>query len=100
MQTLDQFIESLMHEKDNVIKMGIIKGPNVHALSFHERNNTSNSNSKKKGKGKAHTEPKKEGYSKPFVDSSSSKGGKGKKGKTKCGYWNHGYHPESTCMKK
>jgi hypothetical protein len=98
--TLDQFIESLMHEQYKLIKMGIIKGPNVHALVVHERNNTSNSKSKKKGKGKVHAEPKKEGYSKPFDDSSGSKGGKGKKGKTKCSYCNHGYHPESTCMKK
>jgi hypothetical protein len=89
-----------MHEKDNLIKMGIIKGSNAHALVVHESNNTCNPKTKKKGKGKAHAEPKKEGYSKPFDDSSGSKGGKGKKGKTKCGYCNHGYHLESACMKK
>jgi hypothetical protein len=100
MLTLDQFIESLMHEKDKLIKMGIIKGSNVHALVVHERSNACNLKTKKKGKGKVHAEPKKEGYSKPFDDSSGSKGGKGKKGKTKCGYCNHGYHPESACMKK
>jgi hypothetical protein len=100
MPTMDHFIESLMHEKDKLIKMGIIKGPNVHALAVHERNNTSSSNSKKKGKGKVHADPKKEGYSTPFDDSSGSKGSKGKKGKNNCGYCNHGYHPESTCMKK
>ena len=74
MSILDHFIESLMHEKDKLIKMGIIKGPNVHALAVHERNNTSNSNSKQKGKGKVHVEPNKEGYSTPFDDSLGSKG--------------------------
>jgi hypothetical protein len=98
--TLDQFIESLMHEKDKLIKMGTIKGSNVHALVVHESNNTFNLKSKQKGKGKAHSEQKKEGNSKPFDDSSSSKGGKGKKGKSKCGYCNRDYHPESSCMKK
>jgi hypothetical protein len=97
---LDQFIEALMHEKDTLMKMGIFKGPNVHALAMLERKNTSNSKSKQKGKGKAHAEPKKEGYSKPFNGSSCSKGGKGNKGKTKCGYCNCGYHPKSACMKK
>jgi hypothetical protein len=46
MSTLDQFIESLTHEQDKLIKMGIIKGPNAHALVMHESNNTSNSKSK------------------------------------------------------
>jgi hypothetical protein len=76
MLTLDKFIDSLTHEKDNLIKMGIIKEPNAHALVVHERTNTSNSNSKKKRKGKVHAETKKEGYSKPFYYSSRSKGGK------------------------
>jgi hypothetical protein len=100
MSTLDQFIESLMIEQDNLIKMGIIKGPNAHALAMHESNNTSHSKSKQKGRGKMYAEPKKEGYSKPFDDSLSSKGGKEKKRKTKCGYQNHNYHPKSACMKK
>jgi hypothetical protein len=76
------------------------KGPNVHALVGYERKKISNSKSKQKGKGKVHAKTKKEGYSKPFNDSSRSKGGKGKKGNTKCGYRNHSYHPKSTCMKK
>jgi hypothetical protein len=100
MSTLYQFIESLMHNQDNLINMDIIEGPNAYALVMHERSNTSNSNFKKKGKGKLHAKPKKEGYSKPFNDSLGSKGGKGNKGKTKCGYCNHDYHPESSCMKK
>ena len=79
MPTLDQFIESLLHEQDKLISMGTIKGPNAHALALHENNNTSNPKSKHKVKGKAHSEPKKEGHSKPLDDSSGSKGGKGKK---------------------
>jgi hypothetical protein len=70
MSTLDHFIESLMHEQDKLIKMGIIKGPNVHALVVHEIKKTSNSKYKKKGKGKLHVEPNKEGRSKPFDVSS------------------------------
>jgi hypothetical protein len=52
MSTLDQFTESLTQEKDNIIKMGIIKGPNAHALVVHERNITSNSKSMQKIKEK------------------------------------------------
>jgi hypothetical protein len=100
MLTLDQFIESITHEQDNIIKMGIIKGPNANALVVHEISSTSNSNSKQESKEKAHADPKKEGYSKPFDDSSGSKGGKGKKGKNKCSYYNNIDHPKSTCMKK
>jgi hypothetical protein len=74
------FIE-LMHDQDKLIKMEIIEGLNAHALTVHESSNASNSNSKEKIKGKAHAEPKKEGYSKPFNDSSGSKGGKRMKGK-------------------
>jgi hypothetical protein len=100
MSTLDRFIKALTHEKDTLFKMSIIKGPNAHALVVHESGNTCNPKTKKKGKGKEHAEPKKEGYSKPFHNSSISKGGKGKKGKTKCVYCNCGYHPEFACMKK
>jgi hypothetical protein len=81
MPKLDQFIESLTHEKENIINMGIIKGSNGHALDMHASNNICNLKTKKKGKGKAHAEPRKQG-------------------KTKCIYCNHCYHPEFACMKK
>jgi hypothetical protein len=100
MPTLNQFIESLTQEKDKLIKMGINKGPNVHAVVFHERKNKCNLKTKKKGKGKVHFKHKKEENPKPFDDSFGSKGGKGNKGKSKCGYYNSGYHPKSTSMKK
>jgi hypothetical protein len=100
MPTLDWFIEFLMHEQDKLLKMGIIKGFDAHELYMHERSNKFNPKSKNKGKGKAHSEHKKEDNSKPFDDSNRSKGGKGKKGKSKCGYFNRDYHPESSCMKK
>jgi hypothetical protein len=99
MPSLETFIEALTQEQDKLIKMGVIKNSKVHALVVHDGNNSQNQKSKKKGKGKVHADPKKEGYSKPFNDSSGSKGGKGKKGK-KCTYCNRGFHPESTCMKK
>ena len=100
MSTLDHFIEALAHDQDKLIKIRIIKEPNAHELDVHEINNACNQNAKQKSKGKAHAKPNKEGHSKPFDDSSSSKGGKGKKGTTKYGYWNCDYHPEYTCMKK
>jgi hypothetical protein len=64
MPKLDQFIESLTHEKENIINMGIIKGSNVHALDMHESNNICNLKTKKKGKGKVHVDPRKEGKTK------------------------------------
>jgi hypothetical protein len=75
MPSLETFIEALMQEQDKLIKMGVIKNSKA-----HDGNNSQNQRSKQKGKGKAYVEPKKEGYSKPFNDSSGSKGGKGKKG--------------------
>jgi hypothetical protein len=48
---------------------------------------------------KSHANPKKEGYSKPFIDASGSKGEKGRKGK-KCTNCHKGFHPEYACMKK
>jgi hypothetical protein len=59
---------------------------------------------KQKQKEILHPESKKEGYSKPFKDSSGSKyssnsKGKKKKGK-KCTYCNKPNHEEYTCMKK
>jgi hypothetical protein len=71
--------------------MGIIKGPKAHALAVHDGNNSQNPKSKRKEKEKVHADPKNEGHSKPFNDSSSSKGGNIKQGK-KCGYCNHGNH--------
>jgi hypothetical protein len=99
MPTLDVFIESLMHEQDKLIKMGTIKTPKcMHLLCM--KADKSNSKSKQKGKGKKDPDPRKGGNFKPSDESSSSKEGKGKKGKSKCSYCNHGYHPESSCMKK
>jgi uncharacterized protein (DUF927 family) len=79
--------------------MGLIKDPKAHSLTMHDGKGSS----KQKGKGQSHPEPKKEGYSKPFNDSSGSKDSsdskKKKKGK-KCTYCNKSNHEESTCMKK
>jgi hypothetical protein len=99
MPSLDTFIEALIQEQDKLIKMGVIKNSKAHALVVHDGNSSQNQKSKVKGKTKSHAESKKEGYSKPFNDSSGSKSGKGKKGQ-KCTYCNRGFHPESACMKK
>jgi hypothetical protein len=63
--------------------MGTIKGPKVHSLAVQDGSNHPNHKYKYKDKRKANENPKNEGYSKPFNDSSRSKGGKGRKGK-KC----------------
>jgi hypothetical protein len=79
--------------------MGKIKGSKAHALAMQDGSSHQNHKYKNKDKGKTHANPKKEGYSKPFNDSSRSKGGKGRKGE-KCAYYQQGFHPKSTCMKK
>jgi hypothetical protein len=89
MPTLARFIESLTQEKTKLIQMGLMKDPKAHALTMHDRQGSSKQNGK-------------EGYSKPFNDSSSSKDSsdsKKKKGK-QCTYCNKLNHEESTCMKK
>jgi hypothetical protein len=90
MPTLAQFIESLTQEKTKLIQMGLMKDPKAHALTMHDGKGSSKQN-------------RKEGYSKPFNDSSGSKDSsdskKKKKGK-QCTYCNKPNHEESTCMKK
>jgi hypothetical protein len=70
--------------------MGLVKDPKENALTMYDENGSSKQNGK-------------EGYSKPFNDSSSSKDSsdskKRKKGK-QCTYCNKLNHKESTCMKK
>jgi hypothetical protein len=78
--------------------MGIIKGSKVHAIVMYENNNKSYPKVKQKGKNKVHFEQEEEGNS--SNGSLGSKGGKEKKGKPKCGYYNHISHPKSSCMKK
>jgi hypothetical protein len=77
--------------------MGKIKGPNLHALIVKYGSGHQYNKSKDKDKRKTHANLNKEGYSKPFIDASGSKGGKGRKGE-KCTYSHKGFHPESTCM--
>jgi hypothetical protein len=70
--------------------MGLMKDTKSHALTMHDGKWSSKQNGK-------------EGYSKPFNDSSGSKDSsdskKNKKGK-KCTYFNKLNHEESTCMNK
>jgi hypothetical protein len=71
--------------------MGLMKYPKAHALTMHDGKGSSKQNMK-------------EGYSKPFKDSSGSKDSSNSKWKKKkgkeCTYWNKPNHEESTCMKK
>ena len=73
MPTLDQFIESLTQEQTKLIQMGLMKYPKAHALTMHDGKGSFDLKSKQKQKELLHPESKKEGYSKPFKDSSSSK---------------------------
>jgi hypothetical protein len=66
MPTMDQFIDSLTHEQEKLIHMGLIKDPKAHALTMHDGKGSSKHNGKEK-------QNEKEGYSKPFNDSSGSK---------------------------
>jgi hypothetical protein len=98
MPSLEDFIESLTREQTKLINMGTIKGPRVHALTVHDGSHKYQK-SKDKDKRKFHAHTKKEGYRKPFIDASGSKGEKGRKGE-KCTYCHKGFHSESSCMEK
>jgi hypothetical protein len=82
-----------------LINMEKIKGPKVHALVVQDGSSHQNQKSKNKDKRKAHENPKKEGYSKPFNDSSGSKRAKVTKGE-KCTYCHKGFHLEYPCRQK
>jgi hypothetical protein len=71
--------------------MGKIKGLMVHALTVQDGSHQYHKY-KYKYKRKTHANLKKEGYSKPFIDVSRSKGGKGRKGE-KCTCFHKGFHP-------
>jgi len=84
MPSLKEFMESLIFEQDKLIGMGKIKSPKAHALAVHDgshnkshRSDSNQKNQHQKDKGKAQFHPKKEGYTKPFNDSSGSRNEKG-----------------------
>ena len=85
MPSLETFIESVIQEQDKIIKMGVVKNSKVHALTTHDGNSSQHQKSKRIGNEKVNAKQKKEGYSKPFNDSSGSKRRKVKKGH-KCTY--------------
>jgi hypothetical protein len=98
MPSLEDFIEFLTQEQTKLINMVAIKGPRAHALTVHD-GSQKYQKYKDKDKRKSHAQMKKEGYTKPFIDASGSKGEKGRKGE-KCTYCHKGFHSESACMKK
>jgi hypothetical protein len=96
MPTMNQFVDSLTHEQEKLIQMGLIKYPKAHALTMHDEKGSSKQNWKEK-------QNEKEEYSKPFNDSSGSKDSldsKKKKKEKQCTYCNKPNHEESTCVKK
>ena len=80
--------------------MGLVKYPKAHALTMHDGKGSPNQKSKHKRKELLHPKSKKEGYSKPFKNSSGSKEKKKKKKGKKCTYYNKPNHEESTCLNK
>jgi hypothetical protein len=52
MPTMEQFIDSLTHEQEKLIQMGLIKEPKAHALTMQDGKGSSNKKSKQKGKEK------------------------------------------------
>jgi hypothetical protein len=97
MPSLEKFIKSLTQEKNNLINMGKIKGPKVHALIVQYESGHQYQKYKYKDKNKSHANPNMEGHSKHFHDASRSKGGKGRKGE-RCTYCRKRFHLESSCM--
>jgi hypothetical protein len=98
MPSLEDFIKSLTQGKTELINMGTIKGPRVHALTMHDGSQKYHK-SKDKDKKKSHAHLKREGYTKSFTDDSGYKGGKRRKGE-KCTYCHKGFYSESSCMQK
>jgi hypothetical protein len=77
-----QFIQYLRQEKKKLILMGLMKYPKEHALTMHDGKGSSKQNGK-------------EGYSKPFNDSSGSRDSsysKKKKKGNQCTYYNKPNH--------
>jgi hypothetical protein len=70
MPSLETFNEALIKEKDKLIKMGVIKNSKLHLLVAHDNNSSQHQKSKRIGNEKVNAKHKKEGYSKPFNDSS------------------------------
>ena len=58
MPLMDAFIESLIQEKDKIIKMGDLKHSKSHALVVHESSKT-NAKNKQKQKGKKESDQRK-----------------------------------------
>jgi hypothetical protein len=84
--SLDDFMESLIHEKIKLIQIGELNNSNPHVLTTQG----SSKKNKHKNKGKKDQENKKEGKQKSTYESLSFKESKGKKEKTKCSYCNRG----------
>ena len=89
-------MESLIHEKKNLIQIGALKNSNPHVLTTQG----SSKKNKHKNKGKKDQENKKEGKQNSTDESLNFKASKGNKENKKCSYCNRGFHPKSSCMKK
>ena len=91
MHTLNSFIESLTHEHDKFIQMGIIRYSRDQALVAGGPKVV---NGKGKQKDESHVEKERSNDS-----SGSKRGKKNGKGKTLCSYFGRDFHPEISCMR-
>jgi hypothetical protein len=89
--SLEEFIESLTQEQTNLINMGKIKGPKVHALTVQYGRHQYHK-SKDKYKRKSHVNMKKEGYSKPSLDPKVEREEKGRSAHTSIKDYIHNPH--------
>lgn len=94
MPSMDDFIESLIHEQNKLIQMGALKHSKYHALAAYE----SNKKKKQKNKGKMELYHIDEESIESSKETLNPKGGKTKKEQTKCSYCNRGFDPKSSCM--
>ena len=92
MPTLNSFIESLTHEHDKLIQMGIIRSSRDKSLVVGGPNIEND-----KGNKKDESPIEKEKLKEPSGLKRSKKNGKGK---TLCSYYGRVFHLESTCMRR
>ena len=87
---MDSFSESLIKEKDKLMRMGVIKTSKYQALLV-----TDSSKVQEKGKSK-----KKEPKAADLNQQTSERASGSERKKKKCPYCVRGFHPEDSCMKK
>ena len=98
MPFLDAFVESLIHEQDKLIKMGVLNASKNQALLVGD-SGKEKSKWKQKGKENKNVDSNsKENHIPSYVASGSKKNKNKKFDKSKWSYCMKGFHPESHCI--